>query len=191
MPFQHEQIELINNSIKSSLNDTRFAGTYWGGIAKDVYRKSEGKESVHPGAIGVDGKEYYYGIDDKYPMIVYHKILTNSYAYAERQFGEQGKHRIVRSNVKMVIASFQNRIRLTANQLEAVISVNFPATVSTTDLNIETRIILDGSDMRQRKVFNEEYQGIEYFLGVEHILFSISYTIETNYKQGCIDICEC
>lgn len=188
MPFLHEQVEIINGIFKSSLNDSRFDGTKWGVVAKEVVRKNEaGRLEIFPGNIDKDGKEIYYGIDDNYPMVVYHKIF--SITYERGRFGEIG-----RTQMKMVVSSTQKKVKLTSEQLEALFAVHFPQQVDKTlfnSLKINAMTVnLQNSNLNQRQVFTEEYSN-EYFLGVEHILFSMTYTIETHFKQGCLEVCDC
>lgn len=189
MPFLHEQVTIINDLLKSSLNDERFAGTYWGTIAKDVTRpKESGGLETFPGSVDVDGKERYYGFDDNYPMVVYHK--PQSISFQKEKFDNLGKF-----SMKMVIQSTQAKVKMTGEQLQGLFTANFPNQIDRAlyqNINIGSmKATLERANLNQRQVWGEEFQNIEYKLGVEHILFSINYTIETRFKNGCLSVCDC
>jgi hypothetical protein len=52
-------------------------------------------------------------------------------------------------------------------------------------------VTLQGSNLLSAQVFNEEYKGFPLFLAPEDIFFSIAYQVETRFRKGCFEICDC
>lgn len=199
MPFLEKQIDVLNSQLLAGpLKYKQFQGGLFGGIAKPVRVESgENQFVIMPGSIDATGKETSFVIDDTYPIQLYHKILSKNFSErpANRQYGDSANMKVETISAYLVVFSKFGRIRLTAEQLEALITMSFPDAIpqdAIADISgmTQMRVILQSSDMDMQRVFNREYQNVEYSLGVEDILFSIQYQIETVFKKGCLNICE-
>ncbi|HEV2352836.1 MAG TPA: hypothetical protein VGR89_01225, partial [Puia sp.] len=128
MPFLDTIVSLINQGLQvDSLSDKRFATAEIYGIAVGVARdkvKGSGRESI-PCIYQDGGEARYIGIDDTAPLILYHKLVrsTTVAETADRQFGD-GQKRIKNSAfLYMVVYADRNRVRLSPDELEALITV--------------------------------------------------------------------
>jgi hypothetical protein len=189
MPFLKEIINKVNQSLKTNaINDIRFASGRIENIARSIGRyNSENQLQVFPVVLtdSFDFKDI--SIDDTFPLIVYHKILSNSYTQQTSDRNYQSK-----TDVKMVVYGKVGRINLTPEQLEAVFSMNFPTILDKSGTNLDSIYIrLLSSEMDGQKVFNEEYSNIDYRLSENDILISFRYSIESAFRKGCFNICDC
>ena len=188
MPFLKEIINKVNNSLKANaINDKRFATARIEGITRSIERHNGAIVEVFPVALTDNFEFKDVSIDDTYPLIIYHKILNNSY-----QQKDSDRNYICKTDVKMVVYGKIGKLNITSEQLEAVISMNFPTILDKNGTGVDSIFIrLSSSEMDSQKVFNEEYRNIMYRLCENDILISFRYSIETNFKKGCFNICEC
>jgi hypothetical protein len=188
MPFLKEIIKKVNDSLKTNaINDIRFADARIEGIARSVGRLVDNKVEVFPVVLSDSFELNDISIDDTYPLIVYHKLLNNAY-----QQKDNDRNYICKTDVKMVVYGKINKLNLTSEQLEAVIAMNFPTILDKDGTAVDSIFIrLNSSEMDGQKVFNEEYSNIDYRLCENDILLSFRYSIETNFRKGCFNICEC
>jgi hypothetical protein len=203
MPFLSEQIEIINSSLQSlALSDARFSSGRFEAIAVDVSRKDAdtGAITTFPAVMDKNYEAQEITVDDTYPIIIYHKILSKEYAFDKapagpNQYGDGNRYITETASVKMVVYGKYAALKLTREQLEALITSNFPdsiAPVSIQPLKLDNMVVtLKGSDLNSARVWQEEYKGIPLFLAPEDILFSIMYSIDTRFRKGCINICDC
>ena len=95
----------------------------------------------------------------------------------------------------MVVSGRANIIKLTSEQLEALIANAFPDIIPAadlTDLKLDyMTVTLIGSDMNNLNVFNTEYRNIDFVPPEDLLLFSMRYQIETSWKKGCFKLCDC
>ncbi len=198
MPFLKEQITIINNHLEdNAFNYQQFKSGLIENIAKPCVVADGDGFKIFPAVITVGGTEKYLGLDDTYPLIVYHKILNKSYTIqsANNQYGSGYSRMIENTNAYMVVYAKQSKVGLTAEQLEALIIVNFPDKILASSLSslngVETMTVnLTGSDLDAQTVFNAEYQNVSYPLGLEDILIRINYQIEVAYNKSCLNVCE-
>ncbi len=202
MPFLKQQIELINEALKqTALADARFQSGRYETIAVDVSRKTtqgnNGAVTIEtfPAVMSPDYEAQEITVDDTYPIIIYHKILSKKYAPDKVEFGSRNKYVTEITGMKMVMYGKYATLKLTREQLEALITANFPDVIDRSCIQpykLDNMIVtLQGSNMNTAAVFQEEYKGIPLFLAPEDILFSINYLIETRYRKGCFEICDC
>jgi hypothetical protein len=197
MPFLNEQILMVNDCLlRKALADARFKVGRYEGIAVDVSRRNDaGAIETFPAIMDRDYEAQPVSVDDSYPLIIYHKVNNKTYAIDKKQFGDRFTYMVETSQVKMLVYGKYAKLKLSREQLEALITSNFPDNISAATLAPykldNMAITLKGSNLNTTAVFNEEYKGIPLFLSAEDILFSISYTIDTKYRKECISICDC
>ncbi len=196
MPFVNEQIQIVNDSLqKLALSDARFSSGRYEGIAVDVSRKTDTGIETFPAIMDANYEAQPISVDDTYPIIIYHKITSKAYAKEKGQYGDFEINVIETSNVKMVVYGKYAALKLTREQLEALITSNFPDQIATAliaPLKLDNMTVnLKSSNLNSAQVFTEEYKGIPLFLAPEDILFSVAYTIDTRFRKGCIKICDC
>ena len=197
--FTSSLISIINQQIQDRcLCDTRFAAGMIGGIAYDATRRDDDKNSFvqYPVLTGLSGDGTDISINDTYPITIYHRILSRSYVpKSNGSFGDRQNEVTEKTDVKMVVAGWTNRLSLSQEDLEALITSNFPDSIAPSLYApyklMRMAAILQSSTLSREQVFKEEYKGIPYDLKPEQILFSIRYQIETDYKKGCFTLLDC
>ncbi len=196
MPFLKEQIKIVNDALRAgSLSDARFSNGLFEEIAIDVSRMNEEKVETFPAIMDNNYEAREISVNDTYPIIIYHKIIRKGYAIAPNNFGDGNKSMIEKTDVKMVVYGKYASLKITAEQLEAVIAMGFPDNVAKaklTALKLDSMSVnLIGSNMNSAVVFQEEYKGFDLFLSAEDIFFSMNYSIESKFRKGCFSINDC
>jgi hypothetical protein len=134
-------------------------------------------------------------VDDRYPIVIYHKILNKKYGLNAAQFGPRNKQVNETVLVKMVVYAKYSAIKMTKEQLEALITANFPDDVDAAlylpykFINMD--VAMQSSNFTSEQVWAEEYRNVPYPLAPEDIYFSITYTLNTIWRKGCFQICDC
>lgn len=195
MPFAEVIAGIINQTLKgSSLNKKQFQPGSYNGLASIIGRKNaKGDLELIPGIL--DGSGNYTPVipDQKFNLVIYHKLLTNEYGYDKKNsYGEAYDVRCT-SQMMMVVWGDGKKIGITAEQLEAMIVFGMPQMLSSIDrqnLGLKTCMISPiSTNMDRLQVFRQEYQQVEFFLKPNDALFLVRYKIETSFGQSCIDLC--
>lgn len=197
MPYLNELVALINDGIRdSSLKDKRFSTAQLEGIAYQVAREStEGEQlEVFPAIVEPEKDPRYIGVDDTYPLIIYHRVLSNTYAddAKQSQYGDGFSAQVCSTDMLMVVFAKRAALKLSADQLEALLVSGFPdqfVRSATAEMQLTAKATLQASTMDVFTVFAGEYRNVKFFLGVEDILFSLKYKIESRYRKGCFKLC--
>jgi hypothetical protein len=197
MPFLNEQINIVNNSLlTNAFADKRFKAGRFETIAVDVSRKNDnGVIETLPAVMDNNYQAREITVTDTWPIIVYHKVAGKRYSFEKGNFGNVNLRMVEQVQMKMVVYGKYAALKMTKEQLEALITTNFPDNISTSSLaplSLDSMLVtLQGSNLVSAQVFNEEYKGFPLFLAPEDIFFSISYQIETRFRKGCFNICDC
>lgn len=195
MPFLQQQIEIVNTLLKAGpLNEQRFQSGRYEAIAVDVSRVNNDDTKIIMPAVIIEGEPKYVGIDDTYPIIIYHRILSSSYSPLVGSVGDGNKDMRQVTTVKMVVYGKRSALRLNIDELEGILVSGFPdsipaALVAPLKLQYIT-VGLQRSNLNSLEVFAQEYKGVEVFIGAEDLLFSIEYQIESRFRKGCFP-CPC
>lgn len=198
MPYLNELVILINEAIRtSSLTDKRFSSAKLEGIAVQVLRNGPNDaQEVFPAIVKLNEVERYIGVDDTYPLTIYHRILGNTYSEDAKQgqFGDGFTAQMCSTDALMVVFAKRSAIRMTAEQLEALLVAGFPDQFVQGQMDglqiFSARATLTASTMDVFTVFSTEYRGTKFFLGPEDILFAMRYKIESRYRKSCFKICD-
>jgi hypothetical protein len=197
--FTSSLIDLINDHIKTNcLCDPRFAAGMIGGIAYDATRRDDDHGAIvqYPVLNDLNGEGTDISINDTYPITIYHKVLSKNYIPKPvSNYGDRQKEVTEKTDIKMVVAGWTNRLNLSQEDLEALITSNFPDSIAPALYApyklLRVAATLQNSTLSKEQVFREEYKGIPYDLKPEQILFSIRYQIEADYKKGCFTLLDC
>lgn len=198
MPFLKEQIGIINSALlNSSLNEERFQGARIERLAWLANVKESERIFTMPVVIDKFAEMKYVGIDDTYPLTIYHRLLNNTYqkSGAKQGYGDNISRTVQTTDMLMVVSGTGNILKLTSEQLEAVLAVSFPDNIAATQiaaLKLDyMTVTLLGSDMNNLNVFNTEYRNIDFVPPEDLLLFSMRYQIETSFRKGCFKLCDC
>lgn len=190
MPFTEKIVKHINDSLKacSLFTDGKFHE-----IATIIARKKTQAAPLEtlPGIL--EGKDYKtIEPNDKFGLIVYHKVISNQYSYDKQgSFGDGFRNKSV-TEMSMIVWADLLKLK---SDVEPVIIHSMPQGLSTAlkqELSLISCLITPtGSTMDRLMVFRQEYPQSDFFLKPNHQFFSIRYRIETSFDKRCIDKCLC
>ena len=196
MPFLNEQVEIINKAIRSrGLSDARFQSGDFNALADQIVenRKSNG-DKRYP-VVYRKSKPFNIGLDDKFPIIIYHRQRNSRFLEPDNGFGSGKNVYKEQTDMHLVVFGSRKKLELRPEELSALITLSMPTQVSKTelaDMNIDTMLVsLSNTNMDSLSVFREEYSGIDYKVSPDHVLFKIIYTITTQYRKDCLNLCDC
>jgi len=205
MPFLDQQITVVNQELlKVALNDARFESGRFNSLAGEVIRDGKTFPCIMSQDAGKGGYEALdlAVIDDTVPIQIYHKVLAKRYELnvqgQKSEYGDRNKYVKETVLVKMVVFGKFSALNVTNEQLEAIITTNFPDNISKGDNSLADSLNLDSltyamqsTNFLSKSVWQEEYTGYEFKLAPEDIFFSINYTINSTWRKGCFQLCNC
>lgn len=200
MPFLETIVSLINSGLqKTVLSDKRFATGDYNGIAIPVYREKPGASATIRQTLpcvyiaGQDPK--YVGIDDTYPIIIYHRLLRNNTQPWDKQFGDGNKFLKAKATMIMIVYADRSRIGISQDDLESLILSGMVDEIPKTQyqsMGVTSLLVThQETSFNAQAVFAQEYQNADFFLKPESILFQITYIVDSQYRKDCLPICGC
>ena len=195
MPFLNQQLNLINAHLRShSLKDKRFQTGRFISLARLAVRNQGGTLVTMPVELNSRHEAAWVGIDDTYPLVVYHRKLGSQYAaVAKAEYGRGNPKLQETSDMLMVVYGKAQRLQLSASELEAQIVSGFPDNMdpaAVKDLGLTMMLVsLAQSTADSETVFAAEYKNVDFRLAPEDILLSVRYTITTQFNKNCYDFC--
>lgn len=189
----NEIVSEINKAIKGFLTDSTFAISSLNGI---VYPLLKEKDNSLPATIDHKGNATYTGIDDKYSLMVYHKIMTTvpKKAAATRQFGDGNKTLQVTNKMSLVVFANREKLKLTqevlANYIVAALPTNIDKAILSKERLSECTIDVLEVNFNSSALFKREYLK-ESILKPHQMLFEVSYQIVYGFNANCINTCKC
>lgn len=193
---RQQQIALINEALQQGpLQGSPFQTGRFENLVTDLLRSNAGGGTETIPAIAVNHEDYLPLVpDDLYPIQLYHRINNISYTVNRNSVGDGHKTIVERLDMKLVVWARLAILKLTAEQLEARIAEGFPDVFKANTLTatgLQSMVVtLVGSNLNSEAVFREEYKGFTPFATPPHTLFSMHYTIESNYRKGCFNNCD-
>lgn len=198
MPFLDEQVKIINDALRAQgIGESRYPGCQiHDTVAEQVVENDEGDADKHyPVVYNPQGKPNHVGLDDKYPLIIYHRQRSGTFTRVASNFGSDNSIMREESAMSMLVYGSRSRLKLSPQQLSSLITLAMPSEVSATLLSgiqIDTMsVVLNNTNMESLSAFREEYAKVDYAIPPGNFLFRISYTITTQYRKGCFNICDC
>lgn len=197
MAFSETFVQYINDSLKAgSLNSKKFQPGAFHGIVSLVARKGLNDSlQLLPAIAHMDGNFKAVEPNDKFNVIIYHKVIANSYLYQKQD--SFGDHYVIKSTNEMAMIVWVNtkKAKLTAEQIEALFIAGLPQDLSPEkkkEIGIYScKITPVATDMDKLRVFRQEYQNIPFFLRPEHCFFQLRYKAELTFDQACLLNCGC
>jgi len=188
MPYLKEIVDIINVEERAStLADKRFQKASINSIAHLLPRE----DVTIPAIVDNDGECTDLSIDDVKAFMIYHRVIDLKYDKTD----DFGDNQITQetANMIMVVYGDRNILQITKEQLVAGVEAGFPQELTKAQkqlYNLRSCEIKTGDvNLDSVLVFRGEYAGVEYNLKPNSILFSIPYTIVSEYDRSCIDIC--
>jgi hypothetical protein len=190
-------VEFINAQLNEGLlSNEKYRNKKIIAIAQSMPRRESDKNlELFPSFVDEDGEGQYIGPDDEFDFIGYHRVNTIGVGKAvlNKGFGDGKGYDANSIKMSYVVFAQRDRLKLTNDELALYIQVHFPEALEKAlmekcqlkvcNINI-TDIILN-----DLQVFNEEFQGIEFFLKPEQYLLKVNYTIESAFSKKCFTTC--
>lgn len=198
MPFLDQIVSFINDELKAgSLNKKKLQPAVYHGLSTVVARRKNTTSTdleLLPGIVTADGKSLLITPDDKKSIQIYHKLITNVYAYEKKSYGDDSDIKST-SELSMVVHTNSKLSGKTKDVLEPVVLFGIPQKLSDvllTKLKINKCLITPlASNMDHVQVFRQEYPQSDYMLNQQVSLFLIRYRIEMTFSQHCVNQCLC
>lgn len=196
MPYLEQIVTEINKSLKEScFKESRFDGSRYENIATQAVVAGDGANEVILPLSYSNGEFAKLVFDDRYPISIYHRTLSNQYSFDNNNgYGRDKKKQLCNSTMLMCVMAFRDQIKISKEHLEAIVVSNFPLgntpNVLIAPLQYCSISVIDSS-LDSLQVYTSEFKGLEVKLPPENILFSIRYKIESAYFTGCFEPCKC
>lgn len=183
-------IAKINEDIANGLGAPKFAG-------KQIYGLTERYEQrngvVAPCVINSQGKVEPIFLNEKCPLIIYHKL--NGVVYKDNtsnSFGS-GYTQAEFNSLSLVVFAMRNRINMGPAELEALIATLIPTAYSKlfkTTLALKSlNTTLESCNHNTEAVFSKEWVGVESAIPSSAIILELRYNIGSTYKTACLVNC--
>jgi hypothetical protein len=199
MPYLDNIVFQLNSSIVSSLNFIKADRIQTFGIAETIIdvqndeTTGQPKTIRYPAIINDDGDATMITPDDKYSLMLYHRLETvvNSVVPPKQSFGRSVQISEV-NNLSIIVFAFRNKVRRTSYWLEAAMKNKFPDTIKVTDnaskLLSQANVRLATSNFDKLSLLQREYSEIN--LNYSQLsMFEMKYRLETTFTKGCMDNC--
>ncbi len=198
MPYVGEIVTLINEAISDKLIDgSRFVNKI-DGISELIIRNEEEQTTV-PTLVSVNDWKEFVGADDRYSVQIYHRVVDVETVESPISYGDGNSNGREQATMKIVV--FADRKRTRMNPYELAFTIKSALNRQFTGASITAYSGLLGATSEATKdnynslqVWQDEYglPAESYPIRLHQMLFSIDYTITTDYNSSCITNClEC
>lgn len=191
MPKIAEIVAIINTNLKTNQFDSkRFQKGQYNALAELV--KTETGETW-PCTIDNSGDETRVGLDDTYPLIAYHRVISIESEHDEEQ--DFGDLRLIKETANMRWVFWGDRSRLSNTQEQIISGVEAGLTLELTNAQLTSHTlyaceIIPGQIITDKEeVFQQEYGTDEVKLKTGHFMFAFNYQIVTEVYKSCYTAC--
>jgi len=194
MPLLSNIVANINAQIQAKLPSQEFQMAQYSGITIPITRTlKENGTATFPGVRVPNSKDAKaIVLDDKYNLIVYHKLISNSYSNNEAEdYGDD--YSIIKqvTTMQMVVWAQSSKIGFLAeHELESAISGAMFKVIKFPPL-LELYVTPTSTNYDKNSLFGQEFKGVSNILQNDHLYFAINYTIESTFAKHCFSICDC
>lgn len=189
-------VKQINTDLTSGqFSSKRFQKGRFSAIAELVVKVDGDQRQTLPTITDTSGNEVILTIDDKYPFQLYHRHTGSTVepADTEEQFGNR-RARKETAQMLMVVIGDRKRLKLTKEEIITGIMLGMPLELGSTFLtnnSLDSVNIVPGDfNLSREDAWNTEYNTEQVRIKPDMIFFTMAYTIETQAKVGCINICD-
>lgn len=195
MPHIDKVVEYVNSQLREgALKRTDMQRGVFYGLAKQVQAERE-ENNPQPFIYTIEGSEIDPTINDNFPIQLYHRIVSTTYAPSVIQVGDQFAYIQELTTVKAVVYSDYKRIKLIDNDLAFLLimgmAMNIPKD-AIQDLNVNNISITPiSADFDSRNVFKSEYGNADFKLNPEDNFFSLTYQIKMDANKNCLSCSDC
>ncbi len=195
MPNLDAIVTLINTSMQTgNFKSRRFQSAKFFTIADPIKTTGEDNERREPYIIDNNGEGVAVVPDDTYGLQVYHVADSLAYQIADPDdYGTPGTTMQETANMRMVFWGRRGKLKVRLEDVIAASAMDFPKEFLPSDLTPlgmnSCRIEMGEVDSDPYSVWDKEFQGTEFQLGTDTILFDISYKIIDTYNRSCFNLC--
>lgn len=185
-------IECIINDINEQIcGIVKGARVY--GLASTMIRTSNtaNQNQSIPATVTKDGEGNFVGIDDTFPMQLYHRLNSvASSLVAKSGFGDNaGDYRNV-FNCSMIVYLNRKKTDMFPDDLFLRIQNEVESPVAMENFR-NIAIVFAAMNLNETAIFAAEYSNTDFKISTDSNLFSITYTIEAIYQKNCLKLCAC
>jgi hypothetical protein len=190
MLFLSDKIKILNKILEAAFIDKRFTGSLWvNEVVKTAVIQNTDEATKSAPVYFKDNEYKYIGIDDTFPLIVYHKHVQSFFEEAD------GNERGETNRMQMVVFGRLDYLRLNNEVLGSLFVAAFPSEIRKSAYNYLgisslQPALIDGST-DTAAIVAREYPGFDYQLGPEHGMLLFNYTLESDYNRNCFKACDC
>jgi hypothetical protein len=196
MSYLKKIVTLINDGLNEGfLNQKLFVNNKIIGIAQLLPRRENDKLELLPCYVSNNGDAQYVGPDADYDYLAYHRCLgiTVAKANVNTGYGDAKGYDANSTRMSYVVFCCKNKIEKSNDEIALFIQANFIEALekeNLQDLQLKAcNIKITDIVLNDLQVFNEEFQGVEYFLKPEQFLLKVNYTIESAFDKKCFKNC--
>lgn len=185
----------INESIKSFLKEEKYQKIQYNGVTRLIVLDPKKNSELVPAVCSPSGECKGITPDDRYPMVMYHRVNDTKVEKAPNQYGDGVKSLKRSFNMGLIVFGQANQLKLDPDQVELLLLSSFPTDAKKqwqTDNKINAfELQITGSNFDSYAIFAREYKGAQYNLKPQHFLFEVKYRIECVFRKDCITTCFC
>lgn len=178
---------IINKSVGAIYPDAKLHG-----IARLITDKREETDKggiISPAICNDNGEAYPVDLGDN-DMEMYHRVISITASQSNRAgFGRSLNPLQVKMKMCMVIFSDTTITKTPADvmalQIFSIIERKHLKAIAPGVKN--TSILINDTILNDSQVFGEEFKNVDNFLGPEHSLIKINYTVESTVYQKCFN----
>lgn len=194
MPLLSNIVSNINSQIQAKLPSVEFQMAQYNGITIPITKTlKDDKTSTFPAVRIANTKDAKAVLlDDKFNLVIYHKLLGNTYSVVENEdYGDD--YSVIKqvTTMQMVVWAQSSKVGFLAeHELESAISGAIFGAMKLKPF-FSLFVAPTSTNYDKNALFNQEYKGVSNILQNDHLYFSINYTIESTFEKGCFSICDC
>lgn len=127
-------------------------------------------------------------------ITAYHRLGNTTISVQPGQdYGDgQSVNNKFATDLQLMVIGKTSLLNVFPYDFAAIIADSIPLSMKVEEAFVmEVKVYLQGINHDKRANFNQEFTGVDYFLGPEYFFFGIRYRIEAMYMNGCTNICDC
>lgn len=197
-------IKYLNYYLLAGMTDIRFAGKKAYGLTE---LRERDKDLIIPAEILQSGELRYVGIDDTYPVIMYHRsygstisqdkasIFNVGFTDTIGNHGNKGIQDLVeKSEMSLFVFAQWKKVRMSISEFKDFIVGVIPGEidkVSCSNIGIKSAfMILSSSNFNTIEIYSKEYKNNKK-LNPDFFLMEIKYSIECRFNKSCVKTSNC
>ncbi len=192
MQYLAQIVTAINQRIATALNDKRFQGSDYNGIAVPA---ADG-DVIRPLITDHYDDDKYISPDEQVPIIIYHRTIGIARTDdVKAGYGDEQTKKRETSSMALIAIGSRRLIRLTPEEMEAAIVAAMPSilkkeTLQPYKLN-SCQITPTNSVLDPVTVYLQEYKRDTFDLPPNALMIRVNYNIISAYDTACFNICHC